>query len=47
MRFFQYGNAFLPTGENPTDYSQLPPIAVRGDDLVTTIFEYCRLQVEP
>jgi hypothetical protein len=38
MRFFQYGNAFLPTGENLTEYLAVTPIAVRGDDLVTSIF---------
>ncbi len=38
MRFFQYGNAFLPTGENPTEYLAVSTVAVRADDLVTTIF---------
>jgi len=39
MRFFQYGNAFLPTGENPTDYLAVTTIAVRDDDLVTSIYK--------
>ena len=38
MRFFQYGNAFLPTGENSTDYLAVTTIAVERDDLVTSIF---------
>ncbi len=38
MRFFQYGNAFLPTGENPTEYLAVTTIAVQADDLVTSIF---------
>lgn len=38
MRFFQYGNAFLPAGENPTEYLAVTTIAVHDDDLVTTIF---------
>ncbi len=28
MRFFQYGNAFLPDGENPTEYLAVTTIAV-------------------
>jgi hypothetical protein len=39
MRFFQYGNAFLPTGENPTEYLAVTTIAVHTDDLVTSIFK--------
>lgn len=42
MRFFQYGNAFLPTGENTTEYLAVTTIAVQADDLVTTIF---RMQI--
>ena len=38
MKYFQYGNAFLPTGENPTEYLAVTTVAVRADDLVTTIF---------
>jgi len=39
MRYFQYGNAFLPTGENSTDCLAVTTIGVRADDLVTTIFK--------
>ena len=38
MRFFQYGNAFLPTGENSTEYLAVTTVAVHADDLVTMIF---------
>ena len=37
MRYFQYGNAFLPDGENSTRYLAATTIAVETDDLVTTI----------
>jgi hypothetical protein len=39
MRYFQYGNAFLPDGENATHYLAATTIAVESDDLVTTIWE--------
>jgi hypothetical protein len=39
MRFFQYGNACLPDGENSTQYVALTTIAVERDDCVTTIFQ--------
>jgi hypothetical protein len=39
MRFFQYGNAFLPTGENPSDYLAVTTVAVQEDDLVTSIYK--------
>jgi len=39
MRFFQYGNAFLPDGENRTCYLAATTIAVQNDDLVTTLWE--------
>jgi hypothetical protein len=39
MRFFQYGNAFLPTGENPSDYLAVSTVAVQDDDLVTAIYK--------
>ncbi len=38
MRFFQYGNAFLPTGDNHTDWFAVTTIAVEANDSVTTIF---------
>ncbi len=39
MRYFQYGNAFLPDGENTTRYLAATTIAVEQDDLVTTVWE--------
>jgi hypothetical protein len=39
MRYFQYGNAFLPDGENSTPYLAASTIAVETDDLVTTLWE--------
>ncbi len=39
MRFFQYGNAFLPDGTNTTNYLAVTTVAVERDDLVTTILE--------
>jgi hypothetical protein len=39
MRFFQYGNAFLPTGDNETGLLALTTSAVEGDDLVTSIYK--------
>ena len=39
MRYFQYGNAFLPDGENPTRNLAATTIAVEPDDLVTTLWE--------
>jgi hypothetical protein len=38
MRLFQYGNAFLPTGDNPSDYLAVTTVAVKDDDLVTSIY---------
>ncbi len=39
MRYFQYGNAFLPDGENATNFLAATTIAVETDDLVTTLWE--------
>jgi hypothetical protein len=39
MRYFQYGNALLPDGENSTHYLAATTIAVETDDLVTTLWE--------
>jgi len=39
MHYFQYGNAILPDGENPTNYLAATTIAVKHDDLVTTLWE--------
>ena len=38
MRFFQYGNAFLPDGDNTTDLLAATTIAVRGADRTMTIW---------
>src|SRR6266700_1567157 len=38
MRFFQYGNAVLPDGDNTTDLLAATTIAVRGADRATTIW---------
>ena len=38
MRFFQYGNAFLPDGENSTPYLALTTIAVKSDDMTTSLY---------
>jgi hypothetical protein len=39
MRYFQYGNAVLPDGDNATSYLAATTIAVEHDDLVSTIWE--------
>jgi hypothetical protein len=39
MRLFQYGNAFLPTGKNESDFLAVTTSAVQADDLVTTIYK--------
>jgi hypothetical protein len=36
--FFQYGNAFLPSGDNATDILALTTIAVKGGDLETSLW---------
>jgi hypothetical protein len=38
MRFFQYGNAFFPDGNNETSYLALTTTAVESDDMVTLIY---------
>jgi hypothetical protein len=38
MRFFQYGNAFLPDGENTTPYLAATTIAVESEDMVTSLY---------
>jgi hypothetical protein len=37
-RFFQYGNAFLPDGDNTTPYLAVTTIAVTPDDMTTSIY---------
>ena len=38
MGLFQYGNAFLPDGDNATSFLALTTIAVQSDDLTTSIY---------
>jgi hypothetical protein len=38
MGFFQYGNAFLPDGENGTNYLAMTTAAVEADDQCTLLF---------
>lgn len=38
MGLFQYGNAFLPDGNNATPYLALTTVAVESDDLVTSLY---------
>jgi hypothetical protein len=38
MRFFQYGNAFLPDGENSTSYLAVTTIAVESEDMITSLY---------
>jgi hypothetical protein len=38
MSFFQYGNAFLPDGENNTDYLAVTTAAVEADDQCTLLY---------
>ncbi len=39
MRFFQYGNAFLPDGENSTPFLAVSTIAVQSDDMTTSLYK--------
>ena len=39
MKFFQYGNAFLPDGDNTTDLVAVSTVAVEGADLQTSIWK--------
>jgi hypothetical protein len=38
MGLFQYGNAFMPDGNNATPYLALSTIAVQSDDMVTSLY---------
>ena len=38
MRFFQYGNAFLPDGDNGTQFLAVTTAAVQAEDAVTSIY---------
>jgi hypothetical protein len=39
MGLFQYGNAFLPDGDNTTKFLAVTTIAIQGDDMVTSLYE--------
>jgi hypothetical protein len=39
MGLFQYGNAFLPDGENNTPFLAVSTIAVRSDDMVLSLYK--------
>jgi hypothetical protein len=39
MHFFQYGNAFLPDGENSTSFLAVSTIAVQSDDRTTSLYK--------
>jgi hypothetical protein len=38
MRFFQYGNAILPDGENSTPYLAVTTTAVESEEMVTSLY---------
>jgi hypothetical protein len=38
MALFQYGNAFLPDGDNPTKFLAVTTVAVEADDAVTSLY---------
>ncbi len=38
MRLFQYGNAFLPDGENRTQCLTITTVAVESEDMVTSLY---------
>jgi hypothetical protein len=39
MRYFQYGNAFLPDGENSTPFLAVSTMAVQSDDMATSLYK--------
>jgi hypothetical protein len=39
MRFFQYGNAFLPDGNNTTPYLAVSTVAVETDDMTMSLYK--------
>ncbi len=45
MSLFQYGNAILPDGCNTTDFLALTTIAVRRDDVKTSLWRVARVSV--
>jgi hypothetical protein len=38
MKFFQYGNAFLPDGTNTTNFLAVTTVAVEKDDMTTSLY---------
>jgi hypothetical protein len=38
MKLFQYGNAFLPDGNNATNYLAVSTVAVEADDMATSLY---------
>jgi hypothetical protein len=40
MRLFQYGNAFLPDGNNTTPYLAVTTVAVDADDMTTSLYSH-------
>jgi hypothetical protein len=38
MALFQYGNALMPDGNNTTPFLALTTVAVKSDDLVTSLY---------
>ncbi len=44
MKYFQYGNAFLPDGENSTDLLAVTTVAVSGADCVTSVWRTSAVQ---
>jgi hypothetical protein len=42
MRFFQYGNALLPDGENTTPYLAVTTVAVESEDMTTSLYTVSR-----
>jgi hypothetical protein len=42
MRWFQYGNAFLPDGNNTTELLAVTTVAVENDDQMTSLYSLAR-----
>jgi hypothetical protein len=38
LRFFQYGNALLPDGDNRTEYLAVTTVAVKADDFTLSLY---------
>jgi hypothetical protein len=38
MRWFQYGNAFLPDGNNTTEFLAVTTVAIEGEDHATSLY---------